>query len=148
MIGSSSQDWKFNGDQTKLFVTQYDGTNTNIYHMDLTSNAKLSEVAPVSGNVQFDFGFTEAAYKPFKVSSVFKLYPSPTAGEVYFMNETGLVPNSIFVYDNVGQLVKEIKVNNVVSNIKIDLSEMAVGVYHVKVDMPSDDFYGKVIVTR
>jgi hypothetical protein len=45
-------------------------------------------------------------------------------------------------------LVKEIKVNNVVSNIKIDLSEMAVGVYHVKVDMPSDDFYGKVIVTR
>jgi hypothetical protein len=108
----------------------------------------MNGVAPVAGNVQFDFGFTETAYKPFKVSSVFKLYPSPTAGEVYFMNETGLVPNSIFVYDNVGQLVKEIKVNNVVSNIKIDLSEMAVGVYHVKVDMPSDDFYGKVIVTR
>jgi len=139
---------KFNGDQTKLFVTQFDGANTNIYHIDLTSNAKMNEVAPVAGNVQFDFGFTETAYKPFKVSSVFKLYPSPTAGEVYFMNETGLVPNSIFVYDNVGQLVKEIKVNNVVSNIKIDLSEMAVGVYHVKVDMPSDDFYGKVIVTR
>ena len=52
------------------------------------------------------------------------------------------------VYDNLGQIVKIIKVEDAVTEIKIDLEGMTPGVYYVKADMTGEDFYGKVIVTQ
>lgn len=142
---------KFNADHSQLYVSQFDvrTNNTIIYNLDLISNELQGNMKVASGNVQFDFGFSESSYvKSQSYSNVFKLYPNPSQGVVYFKNQSGLVPNLIEVFNSVGQLVKSIEVESFVSDIKIDLSNMAPGLYHIKADMPSEDFIGKVAVSR
>ena len=52
------------------------------------------------------------------------------------------------MYDNIGQLVRSIKIEEISSEIQIDLNDMAPGMYNVTVDMPGEDFNGKIIVTN
>ena len=138
---------KFNKDQSQLFVSQYDGSKTNIYNLDIVTNG-TADVTNYVGNIQFDYGFSEVSYQKPSYTSVYKLYPNPSTGTVYFRNQTGVIPNSLEVYDNLGQIVKIIKVEDAVTEIKIDLEGMTPGVYYVKADMTGEDFYGKVIVTQ
>lgn len=138
---------KFNNDQTQLYVSRFDGANTNIYSINTINNQTFS-TAVYDGYVQYDFGFNESYYKPQTYANTFGLYPNPSSGMVYFKNNTGLMPNSISVYDNLGQLVRSIKVEEITPQISIDLSGMAIGIYHVKVDMPDKDFIGKVAITN
>lgn len=138
---------KFNKDQSQLFVSQFDGSKTSIYNIDVVTNG-TANVKNYAGNIQFDFGFSESSYQKPTYANVYKLYPNPSTGIFYFRNQTGVIPNSLEVYDNVGQIVKVIKVEDAVTEIKIDLEGMAPGVYYVKADLAGEDFYGKVIVTK
>ena len=138
---------KFNTDQSKLFVTRFDGSKTNIYSLNVESNQLNSNIT-YSGNIQFDYGFNESYYTKHTYSDNFGLYPNPSTGMVYFKNNSGIIPNSIKVYDNVGQLVRSIKVEEMVAQTPIDLSGMATGIYHIKVDMLGPDFIGKVAVSN
>jgi len=138
---------KFNKDQSQLFVSQFDGSKTNIYNLDLVTNG-TADVKNYAGNIQFDFGFSESSYQKPTYANVYKLYPNPSTGTFYFRNQTGVIPNSLEVYDNVGQIVKIIQVEDAVSEIKIDLEGMTPGVYYVKADMTGEDFYGKIIITK
>jgi hypothetical protein len=139
---------KFNTDQSQLYVSQYDGSQTNITSISVEDNSNTS-VSNYNGYVQFDFGFNSSAYKKQTYATYFGLFPNPSnTGIVYFKNNSGVMPNSISVYDNVGQLVKYIKVEEVMPQIAIDLTGMANGVYHVTVDLPDHDFQGKVVLTN
>ena len=138
---------KFNTDQSKLFVTRFDGSKTNIYSLNVESNL-LNSAATYSGNIQFDYGFNESYYIPKTYLDYLGLYPNPSTGLVYFKNNSGIIPNSIKVYNNVGQLVRSIKVEEMVAQTLIDLSGMARGIYHIRVDMLGPDFIGKVAVSN
>ncbi len=138
---------EFNLDQSQLFVTYFTGISTMIFNMDQSSN-KSKNTTVIPQNIQFNFGFNEEDYKPLTYTNVYKLYPNPSTGIVSFKNQTGNMPNSLIVYNNVGQVVKNISVLENVSVIDIDLSDMTPGVYYVKADMVGEDFVGKVIVTK
>jgi hypothetical protein len=101
-----------------------------------------------SGYIQFDYGFNDSYYKKQTRGDIIGLYPNPSTGLVYFKNNTGFVPSSIKVYDNIGQLVRSIKIEEISSEIQIDLNDMAPGMYNITVDMPDEDFNGKVIITN
>ena len=111
-------------------------------------NNQLNSTASYSGNIQFDYGFNESYYTPKTYSDYFGLYPNPSTGVVYFKNTSGIIPNSIKVYDNVGQLVRSIKVEEMVAQTPIDLLGMASGIYHIRVEMLGPDFIGKVAVSN
>lgn len=136
---------KFNTDQSKLFVTRFEGIKTNIYSLNIENN-QLNSTATYLGNIQFDYGFNESYYTQKNYSDYFGLYPNPSTGMIYFKNTSGIIPNSIKVYDNVGQLVRSIKVEEMVAQTPIDLSGMASGIYHVRVEMLGPDFISKVAV--
>lgn len=139
---------KFNTDQSKLFVSQFDGGKTNISEISIDDNS-VSSTANYTGYIQFDFGFNASAYQKPTYSTYFGLYPNPTtSGIVNFKNNSGVQANAIMVYDNVGQLVRYIKVEEISQSIAIDLSGMANGIYHITVDMPGQDFQGKVVVAN
>lgn len=139
---------EFNRDMSQLYVTQFDGSKTNIYSLDLVTNG-TADVKSYAGNVQFDFGFTESSYQKPTYTSVYKLYPNPAVDHVIFRNQTGVVPNSIMVYDNIGQVVKVIEVKDALTEVRINMEGLKPGVYYVKSDIPGgEDFYGKVILTQ
>jgi hypothetical protein len=139
---------KFNADQSQLYVSHFDGNQTNIATIAIEDNSKAA-VSNYNGYVQFDFGFSSTAYQKPTYATYFGLYPNPTStGIVNFKNNSGVQANSISVYDNVGQLVRFIKVEEISQSIAIDLTGMANGIYHITVDMPGQDFQGKVAVTN
>jgi hypothetical protein len=138
---------KFSIDQTQLFVSRFDGNKTTIYNLNTLNNQSASSVN-YSGYIQFDYGFNDSYYKKQTRGDIIGLYPNPSTGLVYFKNNTGFVPSSIKVYDNIGQLVRSIKIEEISSEIQIDLNDMAPGMYNITVDMPDEDFNGKVIITN
>lgn len=139
---------KFNGDNTQLYASYYNGMSTHVYNLDLNSNQNNGMVSN-EGFIQFDYGFSEEDYKPLQYSDFFGLYPNPSTGHVFFKNNSGVIPNNIKVYDNLGQMVRSIKIDELESHaISIDLSNMTPGIYHVRVDMPGQDFIGKVALTH
>jgi len=139
---------KFNTEGTQLFVSHFEGITTSVYNLDIKTNAPANDVQKYNGYVQYDFGFNESAYKILTYSDVFKLYPNPSTGVFHFKNQSGVMPYAIYVYDYVGQVVKMIKVDGNFPQLDIDLSEMARGIYTIRVDMPDEDFTGKVILTH
>jgi hypothetical protein len=140
---------KFNADFSQLYTSYFSNNKTEIKSIDMASNVPSADAINYTGYVQFDFGYTESSYKPLTYENIYKVYPNPTStGEFTFRNQSGIIPNAIYIYDQVGQLVKSIKVEEMVSEIKIDLSAHAQGVYYMKVDMPGEDFNTKVTVTH
>ncbi len=138
---------QYNTDQTKLYVTRYTGTHTQIFSVDPTSNQWMSEIIYM-GNVQFDFGFSDVYYKTQTLADLIGFYPNPSSGLVNLKNNTGIVPTSLKVYDNVGQLVRSILVEELSGELQIDLSDMARGIYQVRVEMPGEDYIGKIAITH
>ncbi|MCB9251810.1 MAG: T9SS type A sorting domain-containing protein [Flavobacteriales bacterium] len=140
---------KFNKDQSALYVTYYNSKsiNTNIFSIDVNSNTATEMINFSGSNMQFDFGYSETDYKPYTYNNVYTLFPNPSKGKVYFKNETGIIPNSLIVYNTLGQEVRNLRVQEVGSMTEIDLSDMTPGIYHLKADMPGEDFNGKIIIT-
>ena len=87
---------KFNKDQSQLFVSQFDGTKTKIYNIDIVTNG-TADAKDYIGNIQFDYGFSESSYQKPTYANVYKLYPNPSTGTFYFRNHTGVIPNSLEV---------------------------------------------------
>ena len=138
---------QYTTDQSKLFVSRYDGSKTIIYSIDPHSN-QINSTTPYSGYVQFDFGFNDVYYKTQTLADLIGFYPNPSSGVVNLKNNTGIVPTSIKVYDNIGQLVLSILVEELSGELQIDLSDMAKGIYQVRVEMPAEDYIGKIAITH
>ncbi len=138
---------QYTTDQSNLFVTRYDGSKTIIYSIDPLSN-QINSTTPYSGYVQFDFGFNDIYYKTQTLNDLIGFYPNPSTGMLNFKNNTGIPVSSLKIYDNVGQVVRSIKVEDLTTEFQFDMFDMANGIYYVKVEMIGDDYFGKIAITH
>jgi hypothetical protein len=77
-------------------------------------------------------------------NSEIDLFPNPSIGFLAFYNEK-MTPKAIFIYDNLGRLIKQIPVN---VNKTIDISNMLDGFYFLKFESESGSCTKKIILKK
>lgn len=92
-------------------------------------------------SVYFQFDSESVGIKDNNISNTHHLsvYPNPTTGKLIINNE-GLTIENIEIYDVVGRLLQS-KIVNLQSEIVLDISHLANGIYYLKID----DFVYKII---
>ena len=66
----------------------------------------------------------------FALSDEITVYPNPTTSGIYFSGSESLVGETVSVFNNAGQLVRQQKITN---NNSVDLSELQTGIYFIKI---------------
>ena len=66
----------------------------------------------------------------FAVSANVTVYPNPTTAGIYFSGKENLVGETVSIFNNVGQLVREQKI---ASDHSVNLSELQTGIYFIQI---------------
>jgi hypothetical protein len=110
-----------------------------------TIDSSLAETTP-SDNV---FEYNEPFYccllstNEFLFSDYFSLYPNPTEGYINLKLKKGINVKAIVIYNVLGQEVKKLAFKN--DHIKIDVSNLEVGHYFIKILTPEKVFNTRFI---
>jgi hypothetical protein len=104
----------------------------------------VSQSATVKINVQniIKVGLPEL------VQAAFKIYPNPTAGDVFIeIDEPINKPAKIEIYNSAGSIVRIISIANS-ELLKIDLSQMSNGLYYLRMQTDSRLYSGKIVIKK
>ena len=115
-----------------LSTTVYTVTGTNLFGCSATSQHTIM----VSECIGIDY------LNGNKLESFF--YPNPSQGKIVF-NFTLPENSSVFIYDHLGQKVREFKAMEVKQN-QLDLSELSKGIYFVKVESEYSSMSRRLII--
>jgi hypothetical protein len=104
----------------------------------LSDTATLTFATPLTNPVFLASNTFEAN------NSEIDLFPNPSIGFLAFSNEK-MTPKAIFIYDNLGRLIKQIPIN---VNKTIDISNMLDGFYFLKFESESGSCTKKIILKK
>lgn len=75
----------------------------------------------------------------------FKIYPNPVKDRIFFQNQTNSEELEITVFDVLGKVVKQERLNNATMRNGVEVSSLKRGIYLVQVDNGRDSFTQKLI---
>lgn len=93
------------------------------------NNSNQSPSGLISMVVEMNGGVLETSN--FKVNETLTVYPNPTSAQIYFESSESLQNEKVNIYNNLGQFVSSIMIDNSKS---IDLTSLSSGVYILKFD--------------
>jgi hypothetical protein len=135
---------------TTYYITQplpipYYASN-NIYLVSQNAdNGEIKNLALSKDVPQFKFGFEKSSFEKVSFLNAFQLYPNPTKGEIN-ISTTGIVITGVSVTNVNGQLVKEIAVDGIFTELRLNLSEFPTGVYFVIIENIGNPVVKRVVV--
>lgn len=98
--------------------------------------------------VDFDGIFSYSTIRKvfFKKSGfITKIYPNPTKGNITIASKN---PNYIIVSDIKGQIIKQVKIDIPTEILSVDLSELSVGIYTIRIICDSDEYMHQVTIVE
>ena len=120
--------------------------NNQVYLFSL--NASNGEVVSmdISPTIpQFKFGYEKSAFESYSFLNSFKIYPNPTQGEINISTK-GIAITGIKVTNTSGQLMKEIAIDGIFTDVNVNLSELPTGVYFVSIENNGNPIVKRVVI--
>lgn len=117
-----------------------------IYLYSLDASSRETKELTYSNSVpQFKFGFEKSSFEKISFLNAFQLYPNPTQGEIN-VTTTGIVITGIKITNTSGQLLKDIAIEGIFTDVRLNLSELPTGVYFVTIENKGNPIVKRVVI--
>jgi len=115
------------------------------------SIGQQSVIGNYKGNVNLNQGFQQSQWNRLLSSNPSKListliYPNPFLSTIYFQfSEPVLQPIAVAIFDVTGKLVHATTKSALNSILQLDLQNLAVGIYFVRLQSASFQYYSQIV---
>lgn len=119
--------------------TLFQSTDTLMYNLITDPQYKLPQLAPDGNYCPTATGFGTRTEPEGK----FKVYPNPTSDWLRIWTEPMKYNRKIYVFNSMGQQIKEMNLSNNQTETEINISEFKMGIHYIKVGLQTSKFIVK-----
>ncbi len=140
---------EFDADENKLYVVKERGTYEEVF--TLTNDLELlGQVTLPSNNKKVDFEF---AVKPgegreLTLDRIIRMYPNPATSDVTISTDNVTRVKHIRVYDQLGQVVRDIDVQSGFQSNTIQVADLISGMYMVEIESDGAETVNKKLIVQ